>query len=393
MRLFPFKLEGDKKIWILLGLLTVISILSVYSSTYRLTMRTGSLTGPIVRHLTFLVLGFIGMYIMHKMTLKYYKLFVPLVLAVVVICLILVFFIQSEGERRWLFSRSFQPSDIAKVVMVVYLAKVMSDGFGGSIKRFFWRVIFPILLVCILVIRGHTSNALIIVFVSMLMAFMGATNIKYNLLNLATLAILLCMGCYLLFYKEVGRGETVSNRITTWISTTFNPSKTPESGTSTTPRKSNYSQAETAKYAIVSGGLFRFAPGKSFYRKTLSEAHNDYIFAMIVEEYGMTGGIFVIMVYLMLFYRILMVLKKCTRPFTSLLLSGLLILIISQTFIHIGVSVGGLPITGQNLPLISTGGTSIIITCMAFGMILATSRIAEENEQEESQNKRIKEKV
>ncbi|MDR1527091.1 MAG: FtsW/RodA/SpoVE family cell cycle protein [Dysgonamonadaceae bacterium] len=391
MKLLPFKLEGDKKIWILLILLALISVLSVYSSTYRLTMRTGNLLVPISRHLFFLALGFIGIYIMHKKTLRYYKLFVPLVLAFVVICLILVFFIQSEGERRWLFSRSLQPSDIVKVVMVVYLAKVLSDGFGGSIKMFFWRVIFPILLVCILVIRGHTSNAVIIAGVSMLMVFMGATNIKYRFLSILVMFVVL--SGYLLFYKDIGRGETASSRITTWISNTFYPSKTYGNGTKTTSRKSNYSQAETAQYAIVSGGLFRIAPGKSFYRKTLSEAHNDYIFAIIVEEYGMAGGIFVIIIYLMLFYRILMVLKKCTRPFTSLLLSGLLILIISQTFIHIGVSVGGLPITGQNLPLISTGGTSIIITCIAFGMILATSRIAEENEQEESQNQSKKEIV
>jgi cell division protein FtsW len=295
--------------------------------------------------------------------------------------------------RRWLFSRSIQPSDVAKVVMVVYLAKVLSDGFGGSIKQFFWRVIFPIGLVCGLIIKGHTSNTMIIGSTSMLMVFMGASNRKYQIVS--ALILLIVMSFYLLNYKDIGRGETVAKRLKTWTVTTFCPKTKTETtaGGQEKQKRHGYKQAETAKFAIVSGGLFRIAPGKSVYRKTLSEAHNDYIFAIIVEEYGMLGGIFVIIVYLMLFYRILLVMRKCKKTFTSLMLSGLLIIIISQTFIHIGVSVGGLPITGQNLPMISTGGTSIIITCAAFGMILATSRIAEENENDELQKTDKKEIV
>jgi cell division protein FtsW len=299
-----------------------------------------------------------------------------------IICLTILFFSQGEGSvaKRWMFSRSFQPSDVTKVVMVVYLAIVLSNDLGGNVKHFFWWVIFPIFLVCALIIRSHTSNAMIIGGTSMLMVFMGASNRKYQIVSVVF--VFFIMTFYLFYHKDIGRGETGSNRVKAWITTTF----CSETKTETTaegkekPKYTGYQQAETAKYAIVSGGLFRIAPGKSVYRKTLSEAHNDYIFAMIVEEYGLTGGIFVISIYLALFYRIIRVVKKCTIPFTALLLSGLLIVIISQTFIHIGVSVGGLPITGQNLPMISTGGTSIIITCGAFGMILAASRIAEEEE-------------
>jgi cell division protein FtsW len=281
-----------------------------------------------------------------------------------------------------MFSRSFQPSDVTKVAMVVYLAMVLSNDLGGNVKHFFWWVIFPILLVCGLIIKSHTSNAMIIGGTSMLMVFMGASNRKYQIVSI--LFVFVIMTFYLFFHKDIGRGETVSNRVKSWVVTTFYPETkteiTAEEKEKTKPKNTGYRQAEIAKYAIVSGGIFRIAPGKSVYRKTLSEAHNDYIFAMIVEEYGLMGGIFVIGVYLSLFYRIICVVKKCTVPFTALLLSGLLIMIISQTFIHIGVSVGGLPITGQNLPMISTGGTSIIITCVAFGMILAVSRIAEEKE-------------
>jgi cell division protein FtsW len=375
MKHLSFKFEGDRKIWILLGVLAFISIISVYSSTYRLTMRSGNLTGPILRHISFLFSGFVVIYIMHRMAIQWYKMIIPIILAFIVICLILVLLIQTEGEKRWLFSRSFQPSDLAKVFMVGYLAKVISDGFGGSIKKLTFLALFPVFLVCGLIITGHTSNAAIIGGVSMVIILMGSTKRKYRIFSVALFFLIASFYLsYSIFVKDIGRSETGSNRITAWKEGVFSSSK------------NNYEQAETARYAIVSGGLFQFAPGKSFYRKTLSEAHNDFIFAMIVEEYGMTGGIFVITVYLMLFYRVLKLLKKCTRPFTSLLVAGLLLLIISQTFIHIGVSVGGFPITGQNLPLISTGGSSILVTCIAFGMILATSRIAEENEREKLHN-------
>jgi cell division protein FtsW len=263
--------------------------------------------------------------------------------------------------------------------MVVYLAKVLSDGFGGSIKQFFWRAIFPIILVCGLIINGHTSNVAIIGGTSMMMIFMGASDKKYHAISAAIVLGIIVI--YLLFYKDIGRGETASNRVKAWVTSTFSSEE--RNATQAKQRDktkvAGYKQAEIAKYAIISGGFVRVAPGKSVYRKTLSEAHNDYIFAMIIEEYGLVGGIIVIIVYLILFYRILMVMRKCRKMFTSLLLSGLFIMIISQTFIHIGVSVGGFPITGQNLPMISTGGTSIIITSAAFGIILAVSRIVEES--------------
>jgi cell division protein FtsW len=344
-------------------------------------MRTGNLTEAITRHVVFLFVGFVFIYVLHNISINFYKRVVPLALIGITICLILVLLTPGEGTKRWLFSRSFQPSDIAKVVMVVYLAKVLSDGFGGSIKQFFWRVIFPIIIVCGLIINGHTSNVAIIGVTSMLMVFMGAGNRKYHVAS--TLFVFIVLTAYLLFYKDLGRGETSSNRLNVWITNAFRSSdKQQETDDKDKAKKTggNYSQAETARYAIVAGGFLRIAPGKSVYRKTLSEAHNDYIFAMIVEEYSLFGGMLVITVYLMLFHRILLVIRKCSKPFPSLLLSGLLVLLMLQTFIHIGVSVGGLPVIGQNLPMISTGGTSIIITCMAFGMILAVSRVTEEKD-------------
>jgi cell division protein FtsW len=281
-----------------------------------------------------------------------------------------------------MFSRSFQPSDVAKVALVVYLAMMLCKSFNGSIKQFFWWTIFPVLLVCGLVIKAHTSNAIIIGGTSMLMVFMGASKRKFQVISI--LCVVSVMTLYLCFYEDIGRSETVLNRIKAWIAP-FDSNTTSKTDTvadeQTTP-ESGYRQAKIARYAIVSGGLFHLAPGKSVYRKILSEAHNDYIFAIIVEEYGLTGGIIVIMVYLALFYRVIRILKQCRQTFTALMLSGLLFMIVLQTCIHIGVAVGGLPIVGQNLPMISTGGTSILTTSIAFGMILAVSRIAEEEKKE-----------
>jgi cell division protein FtsW len=363
-------------IWILLALLAAISILSVYSSTYRITMREGNLVGTISKHVAFLAIGFFIMFIMQYIPMRIYKLCIKPFLYLVISLLIFLYF---SGESRWIFGRSIQPSDIAKVLMMVYLAKVISDGFGGSVKQFLCRALFPVFLVCGLVIKAHTSNAMIIGGASMLMVFMGVSNRSYR--SVSVFLICIIMGAYLMYYKDIGRGETVANRIKTWTIETFYPEKE-----TTRP---GYKQARTVKYAIVAGGIFRVAPGKSVYRKTLSEAHNDFIFAMIVEEYGLFGGTLVVMVYLLLFYRIMQVIKKCRKPFPALLVSGLLTVIISQTFIHIGVSVGALPITGQNLPMISTGGTSIIVTSAAFGMILAANRTSEKDEDEdENENER-----
>jgi cell division protein FtsW len=286
-----------------------------------------------------------------------------------------------------MFSRSFQPSDITKVAIVVYLAIVLGKNFNGSIKQFFMWTIFPVLLVCGLVIKAHTSNAVIIGATSMLMVFIGVSKRKFRLISI--LFVVATMTLYLCFYKDVGRGETVSKRIKAWVVTTFSPETRTIAEEKEDPKNqtAGYRQARIARYAIVSGGLFHIAPGKSVYRKILSEAHNDYIFAIIVEEYGLTGGIIVIMVYFVLFYRIIRLLKRCRKTFTALMLSGLLIMIVLPTCIHIGVAVGGLPVVGQNLPMISTGGTSIITTSIAFGMILAVSRIAEEEEKEKELQK------
>ncbi|MDR1339408.1 MAG: FtsW/RodA/SpoVE family cell cycle protein [Prevotellaceae bacterium] len=369
------KLGGDKKIWYILFALAVISILSVYSSSYRQTMYADDLTSAIFRHVRLLTVGFAAMYLVHLAPLNAYRLLAPIALLAIILCLILVILISGEFSRRWLFSRSFQPSDFAKVFMVVYLAKVMSEGFDESLGKFLKRVIVPIAIVCGLIISAHTSTTLIIGGTSMILIVMGAGKKKY--VGASMLLAFAALSLYLLLVKMpaaqeyLTRGDTAASRLSAFF----------RSGAGA----EDYEQAQKAKYAIINGGLFGQMPGKSFYRKTLTEAHNDFIFVIIIEEYGLLlGGTGIIILYLILFYRVLLVIRKCRMAFTSLLLSGLLVLILMQTFIHIGVSVGGLPVTGQNLPMISTGGSSILVTCIAFGMILSVSRTGEEQERNEA---------
>jgi cell division protein FtsW len=357
MKFFPVRIKGDKTIWIILFILAFVSILSVYSSTYRQTMEAGNLTKMIMRHVMFLCGGFAFIYVLHHIPVMLYKKLAPIGLAFVALLLFIVFLITGDGANRWVLNRSVQPSDIAKIIMVIYLAKVLSDGFKTT-KEFCWRVIFPIFCVCGMIVRTHTSNAAIIGVTSILLVVMGTSKKKY--LTITVLSVALTMGVFL------GRGDTVQSRVKTWIANTFgSEEKVWESS----------NQADIAQFAIVSGGFFGKMPGNSIYRQKLSQAHNDFIYAIIVEEYGLLfGGIPIILLYLILFYRVILIIKKCSMAFSSLLISGLLFIIISQAFLHISVASGALPVTGQNLPMISTGGTFIIITCAAFGMILSVSR-------------------
>jgi cell division protein FtsW len=167
---------------------------------------------------------------------------------------------------------------------------------------------------------------------------------------------------YLALQGRLGRGETAANRVSNWYATILGNDKTEDL------------QATNAKFAIVSGGLIGKGPGRSDYRRTLTEANNDYIFAIVVEEYGLVGVLILLSVYMTLFFRVIRIIRKCEKSFQALLVSGLITLIMLQAMIHIGVSVGGIPVTGQNLPMISTGGTSIIITCASFGIILSISK-------------------
>jgi len=365
MNFFPIKLKGDRIIWILIIMLALISVLSVYSSTYQQTLKEGNILGVIVRHICFLFVGFVIIYVLHQIPVSQYKKLAPIALIFAIFLLALVFVDSSAANARaprWALGGRLQPSDIARVVMVIYLAKALSEGFKNK-EEFIIKILLPVGIVCLMIINGHTSAVIMIGFASLLLILMSTSNRKY--LTITFLCVAVAGILYFTFDEYLGRAETVEGRFGTFFGAKEN--------------KTDDLQAATAKLAIASGGIIGKGPGNSIYRETLSEAHNDYIYAIIVEEYGFVGGLFVMSIYMILFFRIILAIRKCNKIFPKLLLSGLILLIVVQAFIHIGVSVGGIPVTGQNLPFISKGGTSIITTSIAFGIILSVSRAIEES--------------
>ncbi|MDR1896235.1 MAG: FtsW/RodA/SpoVE family cell cycle protein [Prevotellaceae bacterium] len=364
------KFKGDKTIWIFLAVFAAISILFVFSSTYRQTMRTGILHKEIMKHILTLFVGFAAAYIFHRVPFRIYKRFAPIVLLLTIAFLFVMFIISLGSSNRWLLDGSIQPSELAKIVMIVYLAKVLSEGFKST-AEFVIKVLAPVGIICMLILNGHTSAVVMIGITSLCLILMGTSNRKY--ITITLLSIMLAGTLYLTFDEYLGRGETAKNRVMTWIS--------PILGLKGDVKED--AQAKTAKRAMVSGGVIGQGPGRSVYRKTLAEAHNDYIYAIIVEEYGTVGGIAVIILYIVIFYRVIVIIRNCDKPFPALLSMGLILMIILQAFVHIGVSVGGLPATGQNLPMLSTGGSSILTTGIAFGIILSVSNYVEKQGKKE----------
>lgn len=382
MNFFPIRLKGDKIIWIILLILTFASVLLVYSSTYQQTIKAGNLLDAITKHAVFLFVGLVIVYIIHLIPVTQYRKLAPIALVFSVMLLGLVFVSSGGRAPRWVLGGRFQPSDAARLIMIVYLAKVLSEGFKNK-EEFIIKVLIPIGLVCGMIINGHTSAVVMIGLTSLMLIFMGTNNRKYLMITL--LAVLLAGLLYFTLKDHLGRSETAESRVSTWWSNTFGKKTVADSTQKSIPRTEDI-QAKTAKLAISSVGVLGKGPGNSKYRATLSEAHNDYIFAIIIEEYGLLGGLIIIALYLILFYRVILLIRRCDKVFPMLLLSGLILMIAIQAFIHIGVSAGGIPVTGQNLPMISKGGTSIITTSIAFGIILSISRAIEEKELKEKQN-------
>ncbi|MDR2423532.1 MAG: FtsW/RodA/SpoVE family cell cycle protein [Prevotellaceae bacterium] len=369
MQLFPIRLRGDKTIWTILFIFAFISILVVHSSSYQDTMKSGSLFGALFRHVLYLVVGFAATYFTHLISISFVKRLAPVALLFVLLLLAIAFVsaLVSGGDdaskSRWIMG--FQPSELAKIVMVIYLAKVISEGVQTK-EEFFILVLVPTGLFCILILYGHTSATVILGLNTLIMIFVGIKNRKFKLITL--LAVLIAGLLYLTFDEYLGRGETAKNRVTSF----FSPQE----------KKDPNAQEVIAEKAIASVGLIGRGPGNSKYRAKLSEANNDYIFTIIIEEYGSIGGIFVIIMYIILFYRTILIINRCNKAFPALMSCGLIMMIIIQTCVHIGVSAGALPVTGQNLPLISSGGTSLVITCVALGMILSVSRRIDEQKKD-----------
>ncbi len=379
-------LKGDKVLWGILALLAIFSFLPVFSASSNLAYVVGRGTpwGYLVKHFMILSIGFVLMFSVHKIPYNYFKGISILMLPVVMLLLLYTAsqgtVIQDANASRWIripiIGLSFQTSTLASVVCMVYAASFFSKykDQSKSFKNSLLRLWLPIFIVVLLIFPSNLSTAALLFLMVLIVSFIAGYPMKYLLAICGT-----GLAAVLLFFLMVKAFPGVfPNRVDTWMSRIENFS----SGKSS---DGNY-QVERANTAIVSGKIFGVGAGKSRMKNFLPQSSSDFIYAIIVEEFGLIGGIGLIVLYLLLLFRIVVIAHKANGIFEKLVVIGLGIPIIFQAFINMGVALQVLPVTGQTLPMISSGGTSAWMTCIAMGIILSVSAKEESEEELDFEN-------
>jgi len=369
MKLFFKKINGDKIIWSIVLLLAIFSFLPVYSAISN--FGNSFILSNLIKHVAIVLIGIFIMYSVHLVPYKYFKglslIFLPLIITVLLFTSLQGNLIDGANASRWIrlpiVGLSFQPSSMATVILMVYVSFYLSKNYNKNIK--FTKSIFPlwipIIIVVFLILPSNFSTAAMIFLMIVTLIFIGGYPFKY-LLGIGFSGIAL----FSLFFLTVKNyPDIMPNRIDTWISRI-------ENFTSSENSENNY-QVLRAKSAIASGMVFGVGAGKSTMKNILPQSTSDFIYAIITEEYGTIGAISVLLLYLLLLFRIIIVSYKSDTVFGQLLALGVGLPIIFQAFINMGVAVQLFPVTGQPLPLISTGGTSIWMTFLALGIILSVS--------------------
>lgn len=363
-------IKGDKVIWIVVVLLSIFSLLAVYSSTGTLAYRyqSGNTEYYMIKHLFILAFGFLLMYLAHLVKYTYYsRIFqIALYIAIPLLILTLIVGLNLNEAKRALqlpFNLSFQTSDLAKLTLIMYLARLLTKK-QDQIKDFksaFLPLMVPVLIVCALILPANFSTSAMLFVTSLVLMFIGRVNMKY-ISALILIGIVFTTIFIFILYSLPGENQ---GRLWTWksrIESFVNPNT-----------EDNY-QVEQSKIAIASGGIFGKMPGNSTQRNFLPHPYSDFIFAIIIEEYGLIGGAFVVLLYLILFFRAVKIITKIPRNFGAFLTFGVAFSLVFQAMINMGVAVNLLPVTGQPLPFISMGGTSIWFTSISIGIILSVSK-------------------
>ncbi len=367
-------IKGDKVVWSVVLLLAILSVLTVYSSIVTLAYKykDGDTLYYLFKHAIILLVGFGLMLLAHNVNYKYYSRIsqIALYLSIPLLLLTLVTGANINDASRWLvipvINQTFQTSDLAKLALIMYLARLLSKR-QDQIKDFkeaFVPIMIPVMLVCGLILPANFSTAAMLFTTSLIIMFIGRINLKYILsligIGVGTLLILLLIG---------KSNPDLLPRMGTWT-------KRIETFSGEGSKDANY-QADQAKIAIARGEFIGKGPGKSIQRNFLPHPYSDFIYAIILEEYGLIGGVFVIVLYLILFFRGIRIASKSEQTFGSLLAIGLSFSLVFQAMINMAVAVNLFPVTGQPLPLVSMGGTSIWFTCLAIGIILSVSKTTE----------------
>lgn len=373
-------IKGDRTIWSIVAILAIFSFMPVYSASTNLVyvVGSGSTFGYLIKHMVLLLMGFVIIYGVHKIPYRYFSGGSVLMLPVVIVLLIYTLSqgttIGGANASRWIkipfVGVGFQTSTLAGLILMVYVARYLARHKEKEIvfRESLIQLWAPIAVVLALILPANFSTTAIIFSMILLLCFIGNYPLKF-------IGYIIAMGVAgLLLFILIAKAfpDAVSNRVQTWENRIESFSKS--------DGIEGY-QVNKAKIAIATGGLMGLGPGKSVQKNFLPQSSSDFIYAIIIEEYGLIGAFLVIFIYFILLFRIVIAAKKATTVFASLLVIGVGLPIIFQAIINMAVASNLFPVTGQTLPLISSGGTSIWMTCFALGMILSVSASKDETEE------------
>ena len=368
------KIKGDKIIWLVVIILSVFSLLAVYSSTGTLAYKYqgGNTEYYMIKHFIILILGLFLMYLAHLVKYTYFSRIFQIALWIAVPLLLLTLFVglNLNEARRALplpFGLTFQTSDLAKLTLIMYLARMLTkrQEVIKDFKSAFIPIVIPVLIVCFLILPANFSTAAILFTTSLVLMFIGRVSLKhiFSMIGIG----LVVMFIMILIAKSY---PNLLPRVDTWISRVENFRE---------PNAEENYQVEQAKIAIANGGILGKMPGNSEQRNFLPHPYSDFIFAIIIEEYGLLGGIFIVFLYLILLFRAVKIVTKVPRNFGAFLTIGVAFSLVFQAMINMAVAVNLLPVTGQTLPFVSMGGTSVWFTSISIGIILSVSKEVEKN--------------
>jgi cell division protein FtsW len=387
--------RGDKVIWTAVFLLAIVSLLVVYSSTGLLAykMYKGNTEVYLFKQFAFIVVGVAIIYFAHEVNYTIYSRVAKILflLSIPLLLYTLFFGVKLNEGSRWIrlpiINLTFQTSDLAKLALFMYLSRLLSKK-QDVIKDFrsgFIPVITPVAIICLLIAPANLSTALLIGATSLILLFIGRVSAKHLLLTIAValVPVIILVGAAMIRHSSNGgatekpRAEGHSRlfiRVDTWISRveTFIYGGIDND-------ENNY-QTNQAKIAIAKGGILGLGPGNSQQRNFLPHPYSDFIYAIIIEEYGLVGGIFIMLIYLVFLLRSIRIFRRCPFAFGAFLALGLSFTLVIQALANMAVNVNLFPVTGVTLPLVSMGGSSFLFTCLAIGIILSVARNVEQLE-------------
>lgn len=373
--------KGDRTLWVVLIFLSLVSLVIVYSATGKLAYREaeGNTTYYLIRQIVFILTGFgIMLFLVNIIPVVFYFKISPILVVLTVVALIMAIIqYKLTGSTDKETSRSlslpffsFQPAEMAKISLVMYAARLLSKAqrTEEELKTAFFWITGVSAGICFLIFLSNFSTAAMIFFTIIILMLIARVSFKYiaALIGMGALMVVLIYFTADFFPDSVGRVHTVKSRIDDFI----NGDEKTVTGTK---------QEEYARLAIFEGGTFGKGPGNSEVSNYMEAGYNDFIYAIFIEEYGFVGGAFLTLLYLILLFRGVIIVRRCDRTFPAFMVTGLVLLMTFQAFINMAVSVGAVPVTGQPLPWVSMGGSSMLFTAASFGIILAVSANNQKN--------------